>query len=213
LALLCGLTEDRHPKRWKQHNPDMRQRMKALQLAISYGMGVPSLACGLNCHPLIASEIIGRYQRTHARRFQWRDEVAQAAMFERYIKSVFGWPLRISTSPNLRTLYNFPMQSNGAEMLRLAAWRLCEADIVPCMLVHDGILLAVTSREQTEIAKQIMLGAGRDVCSGFEIGVDVDQLLEGGARYHDKRPMARRMWDTMMSALQAVGAIPGRAVA
>jgi hypothetical protein len=26
-------------------------------------------------------------------------------------------------------------------MLRLAAWRLCEISIVPCMLIHDGLLL------------------------------------------------------------------------
>ena len=40
------------------------------------------------------------------------------------------------------------MQSDGAEMLRLAAWRLCEAGIVPSMLVHDGILLEVRDHEQ-----------------------------------------------------------------
>jgi DNA polymerase-1 len=106
------------------------------------------------------------------------------------------------------TLYNFPMQSNGAEMLRLAAWRLCEANIVPNMLIHDGILLEVRNKEQITHAIEIMKAAGRDVCDGFEIGVDVDQMLEGGARYRDKRPVARKMWDTMMRALQGVGAMP-----
>ena len=80
-------------------------------------------------------------------------------------------------SPNKRTLYNFPMQGNGAEMLRLAAWRLCEAGIVPSMLVHDGILLEVQNEEQIAHAIEIMKAAGRDVCDGFEIGVDVDQML------------------------------------
>ena len=42
-------------------------------------------------------------------------------MLDRRIESVFGWPLHLSTSPNQRTLYNFPMQGGGAEMLRLAA--------------------------------------------------------------------------------------------
>jgi hypothetical protein len=100
------------------------------------------------------------------------------------------------------------MQSNGAEMLRLAAWRLCEANIVPNMLIHDGILLEVRNKEQITHAIEIMKAAGRDVCDGFEIGVDVDQMLEGGARYRDKRPVARKMWDTMMRALQGVGAMP-----
>jgi hypothetical protein len=40
------------PVSWKKTDPAMRNRMKALQLAISYGMGVPSLARGLDRHPL-----------------------------------------------------------------------------------------------------------------------------------------------------------------
>jgi len=134
-------------------------------------------------------------------------------MLERKIESVFGWPLRISTSPNIRTLYNFPMQSGGAEMLRLAAWRMCEAGIVPIMLIHDGILLEEASLERIEHAREIMLQAGRDICDGFEIGVDVDQLLKGGARYYDKRPVAQKMWATIMDALKAVGAIPEQGAA
>ena len=187
--------------------------MKPLQLAINYGMGVPSLARGLNRHPLIASAIIERHRREYPRFWQWRENMVETAMLERKIESVFGWPLRISTSPNIRTLYNFPMQSGGAEMLRLAAWRMCEAGIVPIMLIHDGILLEETDPERIEHAKEIMLQAGRDVCDGFEIGVDADQLLKGGARYHDKRPMAKKMWATIMNALKAVGAIPEREVA
>ena len=70
-------------------------------------------------------------------------------MMERKIESVFGWPLRISTSPNIRTLYNFPMQSGGAEMLRLATWRMYEAGIVPIMLIHDGIILL----EETDVVR------------------------------------------------------------
>ena len=120
----------------------------------------------------------------------------------------FGWPLYISTSPNKRTLYNFPMQGNGAEMLRLAAWRLCEADIVPNMLIHDGMLFEARDQEKIDHAIEIMRVAGREVCHGFEIGVDVDQKLENGARYRDKRPVAKKMWATMMETLQEIGALP-----
>ena len=210
LARLCGLTNEPDPVRWKKQDPGMRDRMKPLQLAINYGMGVPSLARGLNRHPLIASAIIERHRQEYPRFWEWRENMVEAAMLERRIESVFGWPLRISTSPNKRTLYNFPMQSGGAEMLRLAAWRMCEAGIVPIMLVHDAVLLEETSLEQIALAKEIMLKAGRDVCDGLEIGVSEDQLLIGGARYHDKRPVARNMWATIMDALQAVGAMPKR---
>jgi DNA polymerase-1 len=213
LALMCGFTNDRDPVRWKKEHPDVRDRMKALQLAISYGMGVPSLARGLNRHPLIASAIIERHRREYPRFWQWRENMVETAMLERRIESVFGWPLRISTSPNIRTLYNFPMQSGGAEMLRLAASRMCEAGIVPIMLVHDAVLLEEVSLERIEHAKEIMVQAGRDVCDGLEIGVSTDQLLIGGARYHDKRPVAKEMWSTIMNALKAVGAVPEHKVA
>ena len=213
LAWVLGFTNDPNPARWKKTSPAMRSRMKALQLAISYGMGVPSLARGLDRHPLIASEIIERHKRSYPRFWQWRADMVRAAMLERRIESVFGWPLHISTSPNQRTLFNFPMQAGGAEMLRLATMRLCEAGIVPIMLIHDGILLEETSRERIEHAKEIMRDAGRDTCDGFEIDVDVDQLLENGARYHDKRPMAQQMWATVMDALHAIKAVPRKAVA
>jgi hypothetical protein len=208
LALMCEITSDPDPAHWKKHNSDQRERMKPLQLGINYGMGVASLARGLDRHPLIASGIIEKHRRTYPRFWQWRDEMVQNAMLNRRIESILGWPLRISTSPNKRTLYNFPMQSNGAEMLRLAAWRLCEAGIVPVMLIHDGILFEVMDREQVEHAKEIMRAAGRDVCDGLEIGVDTDQDLHNGARYRDKRPMAKKMWETMMRTLQKIGALP-----
>ena len=210
LAKLCGLTNDPDPIRWKKENPAIRQRMKPLQLAINYGMGVLSLAKGLDRHPLVASAIIERHRQAYPRFWQWREDQVQAAMLTRRMETVFGWPLRISHSPNKRTLYNFPMQGNGAEMLRLAAWRMCEASIVPCMLIHDGILLEARNKEEIAHAIEIMKEAGRDVCNGFEIGVDIDQMLERGARYRDKRPVAAKMWDTIVKALVEIGAIDER---
>jgi hypothetical protein len=55
-----------------------------------------------------------------------------------------------------------------------------------------------------------MKQAGRDVCRGLEIGVDIDQMLERGARYQGKRPMAQKMWATIMKVLAEIGAIDER---
>jgi hypothetical protein len=35
--------------------------------------------------------------------------------------------------------------------------------------------------------------------------------LIGGARYRDKRPVAKKMWGTIMGVLRELGAIPGAA--
>jgi hypothetical protein len=40
---------------------------------------------------------------------------------------------------------------------------------------------------------------GRDVCDGLQIGVDNEQILDSGRRYRDKRPMAQKMWATIMT--------------
>jgi DNA polymerase-1 len=208
LARLCGLTDERDPVRWKAANPAQRDRMKPLQLGINYGMGVSSLAKGLDRHPLIAAEIIERHKRRYQPFWRGREEAVQETMLRRRIESSFGWPLHITCSPNKRTLYNFPMQSDGAEMLREATVRLCEAGIVPIMLIHDGILFEETDPRKIDEADAIMRAVGRLVCNGLEIGVDTDQPLIGGARYRDKRPVAKAMWDTIMSVLVEVGALP-----
>jgi DNA polymerase I-like protein with 3'-5' exonuclease and polymerase domains len=205
LALLCGLTSEPDPIKWKKENSAQRDRMKSLQLGINYGMGVRSLARGLDRHPLIASDIIERHKRRYAPFWRWRDDMVADAMIRRRIVSIYGWPLYISTSPNKRTLYNFPMQAGGAEMLRLAVMRLCDAGIVPCMLIHDGILFEETDPLKIDQAREIMIQAGRDCCDGLTIGASTDQLLKSGARYRDKRPVAVQMWNTINDVLRTVG--------
>ena len=209
LAKMCGLTSDTDPRRWKKENSGQRQQMKALQLGISYGMGVRSLAKGLQRHRLIASEVIIRHKRRYPRFWEWRQDMVQSAMLTRKIESELdGWPLHLSTSPNKRTLFNFPMQSGGAEMLRLAANRLCDAGLIPSMLVHDGILLEVQNSEQVEQAIEIMRIAGTEVCRGLEIGVDIDfDQRVHGRRFRDKRDVAKAMWATVMGVLQSIGAV------
>ena len=66
LAKMCGLT-NQDAKSWKAtpEGKSQRQRMKALQLGINYGMGVMSLSRGLGRHPLIGSEVIIRHQQRY----------------------------------------------------------------------------------------------------------------------------------------------------
>jgi DNA polymerase I len=210
LALMCGLTNDPDIQHWKDNNSAQRQQMKSLQLGINYGMGVRSLAKGLGRHRLIASEVLIRHQQRYPTYWKWRTETTQQAMFDRVIESEYdGWPLHISTSPNKRTLYNFQMQSGGASMIRLAGTWLCEAGLVPNMLVHDGILIEVQNDDQVRQVAEIMRAAGKEVCGGFEVGADVDfDSRKKGQRFIDKRPVALAMWKVVMDVLREIGALP-----
>ena len=212
-AFESGLTDEADRLRWKKQDPLMRERMKSLYLGISYGMAVPSISRRIERHPLIASGLLELHRRTYPRFWKWRDQEVDRAMLTRRMEADDGWPMFITESPNRNTLFNFPMQSGGAVMTRLAAVRLCEAGLVPSMLIHDGILLELSNEEQVEEAKAIMAAAGAEVCDGFEIGVGEEQRLTGGARFCDKRPVAQALWGTMMSVLEDVGAIKKGAMA
>ena len=210
---MCGLTDDPDPMHWKRHNPAMRQRMKALQLGDQLRHGRAVAGARLDRHPLIASDIIETAPNAPIRASgSGATTWCRRAMLERRIESVFGWPLHISTSPNKRTLYNFPMQGGGAEMLRLAAWRLCEAGIVPNMLIHDGILLEVRQR-------------GADRAGDGDHASGRTRRLQRLRDRRRRRPEAgttaratgtsgrwrKKMWATIMDALATVKAVPRKA--
>jgi hypothetical protein len=128
-------------------------------------------------------------------------------MLRGWLYTVFGWQVWIGPNANPRSLANFPMQANGAEMLRVACCLATEAGIDVCCPVHDALLIegpadeiaAVVSATQTA-----MRAASRIVLDGFELRSDA-VIVVWPDRYIDKR--GRRMWDTV---LDLVAKIPPR---
>ena len=85
------------------------------------------------------------------------------------IETVFGWPLHVGAEFNPRSLMNFPMQANGAEMLRLACCLATERGIRVCAPVHDALLIeAPLERDRRAVAalQACMREASRIVLGG-----------------------------------------------
>ena len=108
LARAVGATHEPDPGHWKKHNAAQREQMKRLQLGINYGMGVSSLARGLNRHPVVAADILERIKRTFPKFWAWREDTVMRAMLDRKILSCFSWPLKISTQPKPAHALQFP---------------------------------------------------------------------------------------------------------
>ena len=73
---------------------------------------------------------------------------------------------------NPRSLRNFPMQANGADMMRLAACLATERGIEVCATVHDAFLIiAPLERLEEDVARMraAMAEASRIVLGGFEL--------------------------------------------
>jgi len=122
-------------------------------------------------------------------------------MLTNKIQTVFGWRYHIGREPNPRSLMNFPMQANGAEMMRIAAIAGTEAGIEVCAPVHDAFLIAAPlSRFDEDVAamQAIMSEAGRYVTGGLDIRTDAD-VIRWPDRYMDER--GEVMWRKVIGLL------------
>ena len=114
------------------------------------------------------------------------------------IETVFGWPLHVGAEFNPRSLANFPMQANGAEMLRLACCLATERGIRVCAPVHDALLIEAPLGEIDERVAELqacMREASRVVLGGaLELGSDA-KVVRWPERYMDERGAV--MWETV----------------
>jgi hypothetical protein len=117
------------------------------------------------------------------------------------LHTVFGWRVQVPPISNARSLRNFPMQANGAEMLRLACCLGTERGIEVCAPVHDAVLIcAPLNRLDADVAsmQQAMAEASRIVLGGFELGTDA-KIVRYPDRHMDERGTV--MWDRVMKLI------------
>jgi hypothetical protein len=117
------------------------------------------------------------------------------------LHTVFGWRVRVPAASNDRSLRNFPMQANGAEMLRLACCLATERGIEVCAPVHDAVLIgAPLERLDADVMRMqdAMREASHVVLKGFELGTDAD-VVRYPDRFMDERGTV--MWQRVMTLL------------
>jgi DNA polymerase-1 len=194
----------------QSHKPE-RDQFKACVLAVQYGMGPDSLAARIGQPPIRARELLQLHRETYRVFWHWSDEMLDYAMLRGHLYTVFGWRVQVPPVANDRSLRNFPMQANGAEMLRLACCLATEQGIEVCAPVHDAVLIvAPLDHLDTEIARmqEAMGEASRVVLDGFELGTDAT-VVRYPDRYMDER--GKTMWDKVMALLdeaEAAGVLP-----
>src|SRR6516225_2046040 len=163
------------PGATKETHGPQRELFKQCVLAVQYGMEAPSLALRIAQPPMVARDLLRANRETYRQFWAWSDAVVDQAMLLGVIHTVFGWPVRVGERSNPRSLRNFPMQANGAEMLRIACCLATERGIEVCAPVHDAVLIcAPLDRLDANIAgmRTAMAEASRAVLGGFELGTD-----------------------------------------
>jgi DNA polymerase-1 len=202
-------TKDTHPK--------VREQYKTAALGVQYGLEEKGLADRLDIQPVAARRLLQAHRLAYRTFWEWSGGAVTRAMVMGELNTVFGWkvhpappPDKPSEPPNERSLANFPMQANGAEMLRLACIRGIEIGIEICAPVHDAILIAAPlDRLELDVARmqEVMEQASRAVLGGFTLRSDAAAIVRYPDRYMDKRGKA--MWERVVRLIEEREREPG----
>lgn len=176
------------------HGPQ-RELFKQCVLGVAYGMEAQGLALRISQAPIVARDLLRAHREAYRTFWRWSDAAVDCAMLHGSLHTVFGWHIHVGETPNPRSLRNFPMQANGAEILRLACCLATERGVAVCAPVHDAMLIcAPLDRLETDVeaTRAAMAEASRIVLGGFELRTDV-HVVEYPGRYMDARGAV--MWD------------------
>jgi len=188
----------------KRSHKAERNQFKACVLAVQYGMGPDSLAKRINQPVARARELLRLHKETYRAFWDWSDAAVDYAMLHGRLRTTFGWTVYTGMTPNPRSLRNFPMQGNGAEMLRLACCMLTEAGIKVCAPIHDAVLIEAPLDQLDDViqrTQQIMSDASAIVLDGFRLRSDVD-VVRYPDRYMDER--GGQMWQPVADIMDEV---------
>ena len=126
-----------------------------------------------------ATELIHRNRLTYPRYWKWIDEAVVSGMLRNEMSSVLGWRRQLHWMDRPTSLMNFPMQADGAEMMRLAAIAATEAGIEVCAPVHDAFLIAAPLEvldEHVSRMRDLMTKASLVVTGGVPIRTDAKTI-------------------------------------
>jgi len=190
------------PDATKKSHAAIRERFKKCALAVQYMMGEVSLAANIGGIPLQARQLLSLHRRTFPAYWRWSQGAVNHAMLTDRLHTVLGWQIHVTSETNPRTLANFPMQANGAEMLRLACCLATERGIRVCAPVHDALLIEAPIDQidaAVEECRQAMAEASKIILDGFEIFTDV-KIVRYPERYMDPGGVA--IWEMVMRFLE-----------
>ena len=167
----------------KKSHPDIRNACKAIVLGVNYGMGPESIAGQSGIHIDRARELLRLHRHTYHVFWRWAEENVDRVLLGLPLETVFGWrihfPPGCNADVNARSILNWPMQSHGAEMMRLGLSMAVEAGFMICAPIHDALLLEAPleqieeqARAVAEImaqASEIVMGPGKRCRSDIKI--------------------------------------------
>jgi DNA polymerase I-like protein with 3'-5' exonuclease and polymerase domains len=191
----------------KQTHGEVRDKYKVMLLASQYGMSTETLAARLCVSTFEAHEMLNQHREQFSQYWRWSDDWVQHALQTGTMRTAFGWTCRTGiTEFNERSIRNWPIQSAGADILRIACILAARHGIWLLAPIHDAVLIE-SSIQQIEadvaLMREIMRRASRLVLNAtpegtHELRTDYT-IIRYPDRFSDKRGAA--IWERMLQLL------------
>lgn len=188
----------------KESHAEVRELYKSCILAVQYGMEAESLSRRIGKPYIVAHRLLQQHRQSFPGFWHWLNTWRDKVNLNGAAKTVFGWTLKVEPNFNPRMLQNFPMQANGAEMLRVACCLATEAGIGVCAPVHDAVLIMANLErlEEDVAATQEFMGQASEAVLQFRLRSDA-KLVRYPERYEDSR--GADMWQKISGLLNGPG--------
>ncbi len=164
----------------KHENPELRQRAKAVNFGLAYGMGAQGLARAIDTDVDQARQLLERYFKSFPRIRSFLERSAAEGLARGFARTMTGRRLYLEgeRSQLERIAKNMPIQGTNADITKIALARL-RARLGTHRLVnvvHDEIVCECAQVEAETVAdamREEMIAAGAQVLKAIPLAVDV----------------------------------------
>jgi hypothetical protein len=190
------------PDATKATHAAIREQFKVVALGVLFGLSDQGIARRLGIPLCDGRWLLRQHKAVFHRFWAWSDQIELQAMLGGTLTTILGWQLHGGANINPRSFRNFPVQANGADMLRLACSLCTEAGLQVCAPVHDAILIEAsldTIDAAVQQAEALMREASAVILPGFPLRTEAT-IVRYPDRYMD--PRGAHMWEIVQHILQ-----------
>jgi DNA polymerase I len=191
------------PDATAESHPRERKIYKEGLIGIQYGMGAKRLAARAEITPNEAADLLRHHHTLFSTYWEWQERVCNSASLNGTLTNALGWTRR-TRNDRRNTVANYPVQSNGAALLQLAAVEASERGIGICCPVHDAFLIEVpeeTLEQDIGVMQQCMQNASETLLNGFTLETQTTRIIGEGPP--DPEPIWHQIMDVLNSDLDA----------
>jgi DNA polymerase I len=206
----------------------MRERslLKSVVLGLNYGLGVRGLARNLQMDPALAGQWMQSFRERYPRMVEYAHETVLRGTSNGQLKTRLDWRLHIrdliasryalegqpklanQLTPN--SLRNWPVQSNAAEILRVAVIEATDRGVAVVGTLHDALFIESAVEEierHVRVAQDAMREASatilRCAATGRCYPLRVDRTIIT-APDHYREPESQEWWQRLREMLMQV---------